>query len=68
LFKGGKGYARDIIFEDIILNQTNYPVYIDQHYMKTPEQVNIIKFWLNSSFSALIFLKLRFWPLKKKKL
>ncbi|AES59077.2 polygalacturonase [Medicago truncatula] len=40
---GGKGYAKDIIFEDIILYQTNYPVYIDQHYMKTPEQHQAVK-------------------------
>ncbi|AES59076.2 polygalacturonase/glycoside hydrolase family protein [Medicago truncatula] len=40
---GGKGYAKHIIFEDIIINQTNYPVFIDQHYMRTPEQHQAVK-------------------------
>lgn len=44
--KGGKGYAKAIIYENIIVNQTNYPVYIDQHYMRTPEKVNILSYCL----------------------
>ncbi|CAJ2675101.1 unnamed protein product [Trifolium pratense] len=40
---GGKGHVKNIIFKDIIINQTNFPVYIDQHYMRTPEQDQAIK-------------------------
>lgn len=39
--KGGKGYAKNITFQNISVNQTNYPIYISQHYMSTPEKVNI---------------------------
>ncbi|KAK2398911.1 putative polygalacturonase [Trifolium repens] len=40
---GGKGHVKDIIFQDIIINQTNFPVYIDQHYMRKPEQNQALK-------------------------
>ncbi|KAK7383451.1 hypothetical protein VNO78_29130 [Psophocarpus tetragonolobus] len=40
---GGKGYAKNITFQNISINQTNYPVFIDQHYMHTPEQNDALK-------------------------
>jgi hypothetical protein len=41
-FKGGKGYAKAIIFDNIMVNQIRNPIYIQQHYMGAPEQVNIL--------------------------
>nr|KYP52500.1 putative polygalacturonase At3g15720 family [Cajanus cajan] len=40
---GGKGYARDITFQNISVNRTNYPIYITQHYMRTPEKKDALK-------------------------
>ncbi|OIW21940.1 hypothetical protein TanjilG_15278 [Lupinus angustifolius] len=40
---GGKGIVRGVIFEHIIVNQTNYPIHIDQHYYGSKEQPQAIK-------------------------
>lgn len=40
--KGGKGYATDIVFDQIIVNEIYYPIQIDQHYMDNPEKVTIL--------------------------
>ncbi|CAL0333552.1 unnamed protein product [Lupinus luteus] len=40
---GGKGIVQGIIFEHIIVNQTNYPVHIDQHYYGSKEQPQAVK-------------------------
>ncbi|KAK7293793.1 hypothetical protein RJT34_16667 [Clitoria ternatea] len=40
---GGKGYAKDITFQNISVNRTDYPIFIDQHYMLTPEQKQALK-------------------------
>ncbi|CAJ2674987.1 unnamed protein product [Trifolium pratense] len=40
---GGKGYVKDIIYDQIIVNQINNPIAIDQHYMRTPEKSQALK-------------------------
>ncbi|WJX16290.1 galacturonan 1,4-alpha-galacturonidase [Trifolium repens] len=40
---GGKGYVKDIIYDQIIVNNINNPIYIDQHYMRTPEKNQALK-------------------------
>ncbi|CAI8605983.1 unnamed protein product [Vicia faba] len=40
---GGKGYVSNIMFEDIQVYETNFPVNIDQHYMRNPEQPQALK-------------------------
>ncbi|XP_045799593.1 probable polygalacturonase At3g15720 [Trifolium pratense] len=42
-YPGGKGYARSIIFDHIIVNQIKNPIYIQQHYMKVPEKGDAVK-------------------------
>lgn len=37
--QGGKGHVKGVLFEHITLNNTGYPIFIDQHYMHNPEQV-----------------------------
>ncbi|XP_019457459.1 PREDICTED: probable polygalacturonase At3g15720 isoform X2 [Lupinus angustifolius] len=37
---GGKGHVRAITFNNIKVNRTNYSLYIDQHYMLTPEKMH----------------------------
>ncbi|XP_058724856.1 probable polygalacturonase At3g15720 [Vicia villosa] len=40
---GGKGYVKSIVFDHIIVNEVDSPIYLDQHYMKTPEKENALK-------------------------
>nr|XP_004516611.1 probable polygalacturonase At3g15720 [Cicer arietinum] len=40
---GGKGYATDIVFDQIIVNEIYYPIQIDQHYMDNPEKSSALK-------------------------
>ncbi|KAG4944215.1 hypothetical protein JHK85_048861 [Glycine max] len=40
---GGKGYAKNIAFQNISVNQTDYPIYLSQHYMGTPEKKDAVK-------------------------
>ncbi|RDX98666.1 putative polygalacturonase, partial [Mucuna pruriens] len=40
---GGKGYVKNIIYQNISVNQTNYPIYITQYYMGTPEMKDAVK-------------------------
>ncbi|CAL0323137.1 unnamed protein product [Lupinus luteus] len=40
---GGKGHVRAITFDNIKVNQTNYSLYIDQHYMLTPEKPDALR-------------------------
>ncbi|KAE9592390.1 putative polygalacturonase [Lupinus albus] len=43
IVKGGKGIVQGVIFENIIINQTDYPVHINQHYYGSKEQPQAIK-------------------------
>ncbi|CAI8605933.1 unnamed protein product [Vicia faba] len=40
---GGKGYVKSIIFDHIIVNEVYNPIYLDQHYMRTPEKEQALK-------------------------
>ncbi|KAE9592396.1 putative polygalacturonase [Lupinus albus] len=40
---GGRGTVERVTFEHITVSQTNYPVYIDQHYFHSKEQPQAIK-------------------------
>ncbi|KAI5393820.1 probable polygalacturonase At3g15720 [Lathyrus oleraceus] len=40
---GGKGYVKSVVFDHITVNEVYNPIYIDQHYMKTPEKDQALK-------------------------
>ncbi|KAL5071478.1 hypothetical protein RYX36_022365, partial [Vicia faba] len=40
---GGKGYVKSIVFDHIIVNEVYNPIYLDQHYMRTPEKEQALK-------------------------
>ncbi|XP_058728609.1 probable polygalacturonase At3g15720 [Vicia villosa] len=40
---GGKGYVKSVVFDHITVNEVDNPIYLDQHYMHTPEKPDALK-------------------------